>query len=278
MRIILSALLLLIGTQAFAGGWNRDRGSLYVKFGERAIIAKNFYDFSGEAIPIRTIGNYSTVLYAEYGLTDKWDALIYAPFFIRNTLNGQVGAQSGRELVKGEINDGIGDFDIGVKRLLFNNDNGVMSVSLWAGLPTGESDHPQGLLTGDGEFNQFLNFEYGKSIGSKSFGGLSLGFNNRAPGFTDEVKAGAEIGTKLNKDLWIIGKVNLLKSFENNLGSPNPNAQGLFANNVNYLAVGTEFSYNFYQNFSLVGGVFTALYGKNILAAPAFELGFSYEI
>jgi hypothetical protein len=278
MRFKILIILLLSSIQVFAGGWNKKKGGFYFKVGERAIIAKNFYDFSGEAIPIRTLGNFTTSVYGEYGISDKWDAIAYLPFYVRNTLNSQVGGSSGRELVAGEINNGIGDFDLGVKRLLFQNNGHVMSASLILGLPTGESDHPQGLLTGDGEFNQFVNLEYGKGLGSKSFIGLSAGFNNRATGFTNEFRAGAEIGTFLFNSLWLIGKTSLLKSIENPNATGNPNAQGLFANNVNFLSVGAEASYKFYKNFSVVGGAFTALYGKNILAAAAFELGFSIDM
>ena len=78
--------------------------------------------------------------------------------------------------------------------------NWAFSATLLFGLPTGKSvgGFDGSYQTGDGEFNQQLQFNFGKSysLGKQPFYLKTyLGFNNRSGGFSDELHNFAESGT-----------------------------------------------------------------------------------
>jgi protein XagA len=272
------AFLMLLPLVSQAGGpWPQRKGFGFFKLDFSFIRATDIFDSKGLLVATPTIGNYTTSVFGEYGLTNKLTAIAYVPLFVRNTLNETVGIQTGQVLQAGLENNALGDVDLGLRYGLVGGKVPI-SASILVGLPTGDSKNSDGLLTGDGEFNQYLRLETGTS-GNKWWLSADAGFNNRTGGFSDEVRYNAEFGYKLlNTKLLAILKIGGIKSLKN--GSANDATQGLFSNNVEFFTIAPEISYLHKNKWGVSArlGLAVPALTRNILAAPAVSLGLFYVL
>jgi protein XagA len=255
-----------------AQAWTKNKGEGFYKLDFTMIKATDVFDTKGDVVPFRTLGNYTTSFYGEYGITNKITAIAYVPFFVRNVVNETKGAQTGNIIEKGIENNGFGDMDLGL-RFALPIKNIAVSANLLLGLPTGDAKQADALFTGDGEFNQMLKIAIG--TGKKRWWTQgALGFNNRTKGFSDEFRYDFEFGYKFFNDrLLAILKLNGIESFNN--GTVKEANTGLFSNNVEYAGFGPEFLY--YANVKKTIGVSArlagAFKGQNVLAAPSLSFG-----
>jgi len=272
--IILVSLTVLSHSSWAGGGWPAKRGGGYFKLSEYFIRSGSYYAPNGEVIDIATAGIYITSLYGEYGITDKFTIIGYVPFFSRATLNRQVD-RNGMLIAEGDAVNSFGDTDISLKYGLITNKPIVMSASLTFGLPLGNNMGGEtGVLqTGDGEFNTMLTLEASKGIdGGKGWVNTLLAFNNRSNNFSDELRWGVEVGHRFGSK-WIGGlKFYSVNSLNNGSDLETP-ANGIFSNNIEYLAITPELNYNIRDNFGLSASVGFAASGKRVLASPSFSLG-----
>ena len=152
-----TSLLLTVSLSAYAGGWTQKKGAAYTKLGFMFSRATSVYDANGNISPIRTLGTYTTFAYAEYGINNRITGITYLPFYVRNTLNETVGRESGRVIEQGAVNNALGDAEVGARFGIIQNKPVVVAASVTLGLPFGDPDDANALLTGDGEFNQLVN-------------------------------------------------------------------------------------------------------------------------
>ncbi len=267
----------MIGVQLSAiagGGWTPKKKKGFFKFGQNVIRSNKFYGPGGNIVDITTISLYTTSIYGEYGITDRISTTIYAPFFVRSTINMTEQRQS-RNIIPGDEVNAVGDFDIGIKYALVYDKSIAVSTSLTLGLPFGETQGGKGkiLQTGDGEFNQLVKIEASKSFYPKPiYATISTGFNNRTKGFSDEFHFGFEVGYTFKDKLTAILKVYNVSSFKN--GEPtSAGGNGVFSNNTEYFSYGPEISYKLKDKFGITGSAAYAFSGKRILAAPNYNLG-----
>ncbi|UII22222.1 hypothetical protein [Fulvivirga ligni] len=279
MKLLTAILLAFICTlQAYAGGgWPQEKGKGYFKLSQSWIIANKFYNPEGNTVDITTISLYTTSLYAEYGITDRFTAVAYMPFFVRSTLNEVKRRQSGMIEPGDEINS-FGDTNLGLKYALTFQKKIAVSATLTLGLPLG---NPAGgdskiLQTGDGEFNQLLMLD-----ASRSFKGwyvsAGIGFNNRTENFSDEFRLTAEAGITAIKRLTLIGKLAMVESLMNG-NNAEVQTNGVFSNNVEYISYGTEIAYDIKEKFGVSLAGFSAFSAKRILASPQYSAGVYYKL
>lgn len=122
------------------------------------------------------------------GITPRITAIWKAGFYERNSFNRQVAETSGTEVYPGALNSGIGDQEIGANYQLFERGKTTLQATIRVGIPTGESTNPDGLLTGDGEWDQTIGLQVLRQLSSKPIQiYLAAGFKNRTRGFADEV-------------------------------------------------------------------------------------------
>ena len=265
-------IILLTPSVSQAQAWTKNKGKGFYKLDFTSIKATDVFDTKGDVVPFRTLGNYTTSFYGEYGITDKITAVAYIPFFVRNVINETKGAQTGTIIEKGIENNNFGDVDLGF-RFALPVKNFAVSANVLFGIPTGDAKQPDALFTGDGEFNQMLKI--GVGTGKKRWWTqAALGFNNRTKGFSDEFRYDFEFGYKFFNDrLLAIFKINGIESLNN--GTNTAAITGLFSNNVEYAGVGPEILY--YVNAKKTIGVsarFTGAFkGQNVLAAPSLSFG-----
>jgi hypothetical protein len=262
-----------------AGAWPQQRGHGFYKLGLKFIRANQFYEPSGNKIDIPTFGDYTTSFYGEYGLTDKLTLVAYFPFFKRITLNEQVGRSSGFVFFEGDEVSGVADADIGLRLGLLQSGPTVLSIGIKLGLPIGKDSQANGLLTGDGEFNQLLTFEIGQSFYPRPmyFTG-AVGVNNRSKGYSDEFHYLAEFGYTFGSRFTVVVRLHGIESFKNGDDAVLGGMGGLYANNQRYLAYGPEIIYRIRKNFGITAGVEGASRAQNVLSAPAFSFGVFLEM
>lgn len=282
LRIVIIAGLLFsaLTPSAFANGWPRPKGAGFYKLDFSFIRARSYYGPDGNVYDINgagtLLGNYTTAFYGEYGVTDKWTAIAYVPFLVRNTVNEGVGAVTGEVLQPGLENTAFGDIDLGVRYGLLKKDAWVLSSSLWLGIPSGDYTNPDLLYSGDGEWNQQLRIEWGYGA-ARWYATGYLGVNNRTKGFSEEFRYHAEAGYWLLKNT-LLASVKLagIESFNN--GDPSGTSNGLFANNVEYISPQFGLAWERNQRWGISTLVAGAFAGRNALAAPSVSVGVYYKV
>jgi protein XagA len=259
-----------------AQAWTKNKGHGFYKLDFSSIKAADVFNTKGEVVPFRTLGNYITSVYGEYGITNKITAVAYVPFFVRNVVNETKGAQTGNIIEPGITNNNFGDMDLGLRFALPIRAFAV-SANLTFGLPTGDAKQKDALFTGDGEFNQMLKLAAGTG-GKRWWGQTAIGFNNRTKSFSDEFRYDFEFGYKFFNDRFLaILKINGIESLNN--GKALEANTGLFSNNVEYMGVGPEFLYyaNAKKTIGVSARIAGAFKGQNVLAAPSMSVGIFAE-
>lgn len=276
MRVLFLVLAFFVSGVVWAG-WPQPKRGGYFKLGQNGIISDAFYSPSGDITTIRTNSIFTTSLYGEYGITDRFTAIGYIPLFVRSTLAEVRFRQSGRVEPSEQLN-AIGDADVGFKYGLLVNKPVVISASILLGLPLGEtSGGASGILqTGDGEFNQQLRVDVSHSFYPRPFyASAYVGVNNRTRGFSDEVRWGAEFGYTSPKII-ALAKLNVVESLFN--GSDAVASNGVFSNNTEYVSPTLEVAYLFNESFGLSVSAGYAFSGRNILASPNYGVGVFYKL
>lgn len=268
--------ILFIGVLTFGsidlhagGGWINQKTAGYFKLSQNVIRAPQFFDSEGTIIDIPTISLYTTSIYAEYGLSDKFTGILYAPFFVRSTLN-RIKLQQSGDVNPGDQINSIGDINVGLKYGFFQDKPVVMAASLTLGIPSGSSD--SFLQTGDGEFNQLFKIEASHSIKNTPFYATAIvGFNNRTNDFSDEFHWGGEVGGVWDNFIGIM-KIYAVESLFNGDAGAN-GSNGVFANNTEFFSFTPELVYLINDSWGVSGAGGFALSGKQILAAPNWSIG-----
>lgn len=270
------AILLLLSTPSVmrAQAWAKSLNEGFFKLDLTTIYARKIYDTKGDIVSFRTLGNYTTAFYGEYGIHKKVTLFAYVPFLVRNTINRTVGRQTNAVIEEGIETNNFGDVDLGFRYPIYNK-NISISLNVILGLPTGNARQIDGLFTGDGEFNQMAKIAVGKGSAKWWVQG-ALGFNNRTKGFSDEIRYDAEFGYKFfNNRLLAMLKINGIESLNN--GNISASATGLFSNNVAFLGFGPEFLYFTAAKWGLSLRLAGALKGQNVLAAPSISAGVFHQ-
>jgi protein XagA len=276
MRSIVFILLFIFtGSTAFAGGgWPQAKRKGYFKLSQNWIISNSLYDGKGDIITLTpSVGIFTTSLYAEFGITNRFTAIAYVPFFVKSVKNELRYKQSG-QIEKSDVLNSFGDADIGFQYGIVVNKPIVVSASLLLGLPLGNNagGETKLLQTGDGEFNQFIRVDASHSFYPKPiYASAYVGFNNRTQGFSDEVRFGIEAGYTIKDKLTLIGKINVNQSLFN--GGDIVVGNGIFSNNTEYVSPAIEVGYSFTKAWGISASAGFAASGRNILASPNYGVG-----
>ncbi len=260
-----------------ANGWTQKKGNGYIQFSSRVTVADEFYEPGGNKVDITTFGDYSFSIFANYGLTDKLTVFGSFPFK-RLTLNRIEGKNSGFEFFPGDSKNGISDFTVGVKYGLGKIGSTSFAASLALGIPVGDNEQPNGLYTGDGEFNQHISIGFGHSFKGPIYIAGKAGYNFRSNDYSDEVRYNFEIGYRVNKSILLMLKADGVETTRNGADGTLGGTAGLFANNQNYLAYGPEIIYSFSDLMGLNLGVYSGTRTENVVSALSYKAGIFYKI
>ena len=280
MRNIITTIAVLVAFSSalLAGGWNQKKGEGYFSLNQSFLRTNTFKDRDGNSVPIRTLGTFTTSLYSAYGVHDRLTLIAYVPFFTRNTFNALEGRTSGMELEQGAANNGFGDIDLGFQVGILQNKPVAISASVYLGIPTGESNDDLGLLTGDGEFNQYFKVDVGYGFKFGAWVNGAIGFNQRTNGFSDEFRYDFEFGYILKQRLLLALKLNAVESLLNGDADASDGTVGLFASDAEYIIYGPEVGYIHKDTWGVTFRYTTATKTRNVLAAAQFNVGAFFKL
>lgn len=284
MKKITSIIVfILLSLKVFAGGpWPQAKAKGYFKLSQWWIVFDQHYTDQGLIDPNVTMGLFNTTLYAEYGLGNNFTAIVNAPLFSRSYTNNLVSQTNNEILIAGEALNGFGDIDLALK-YSFGNAFPV-SATILLGLPAGTAKGgTQGnLQTGDGEFNQMLRLDVGTggSLGMTKWYTAGYGaINNRTQQFSDEIRAGAEVGIGIKGGkAWLNARLDIVESLKNGATAETATSSSVFANNSEFISLGIEASVYVTQRFGVSAGVAGALRGEIIAAAPSYSVGIFLDL
>ena len=277
-RSILLLALCLFGQTVFAGGWPQKKGMAYLKLYQWWVVSDQHYTQSGQIDPNTTNGIFNTAFYGEYGFTDKITGVINAPLFSRAYFNNTLSGTTGELITPGEAINGVGDIDLGLRIGLSASDGWAWSAAVTFGIPVGnDAGGSTGVLqTGDGEFNQIVQTDLGRSfqIGkAPAFANLYVGANNRSNGFSDELRFGLEVGVSLiDQKLLAIARLTATESLRNGDTAASVTTS-IFANNSEHMTFSPELAWHINENWGVAASFGTLLRGRIIFASPSYSIG-----
>lgn len=278
LYIFIAIALLYFATSSAHAQWPQGKGQAYLKLGTWNQNSDTHFSDTGDVEPngLRTINVNS--LFARVGIDDKWT--ITGNFPLINT------SQS-LESVRGVFTErgiNVGDINLSLERLLYKSEKGLhIGADITLGLPVGAV----GVVgSGDGEFNQMIRVMAGTgyAIGDEVVGKQyfyakgGIGINNRTQGFSDEFVAGLETGTTIKDKLFVLTRLNVIKSFNNEPVQFFTNNHAVFGDRLERTTLGFEGTYNLSDNLGLSAGYVKPLTGKFVFNAPAWTAGIIYKI
>lgn len=267
-------------------GWTQNQNAGYFKLNQSVIRAGQFFNPDGDLIDITTTSVYSTVLYGEYGLTDRLTALLNAQLFVRSTINKLESRVDGTVIPGDEFN-GLGEIQLGLKYGIIKSGPIVLAASAQLKLPTGENvgGDTELLQSGDGAWGAIGMIHASHSFYPQPFyASLSVGYQWRGPAdleyssglvnvdYDDAFVWSGEVGWTPNEKWALALKWSQVQPFEADASEGVTGSSSIFGNRITYFAIIPEVNYTM-QNWGVsasAGGVFFA---RNILAAPSFNLG-----
>jgi hypothetical protein len=200
-------------------------------------------------------------------------------------VNNEVSGTSGSTIISGDVYNGIGDIDLGVKFGLTSAESKYpIAITAILGMPIGATNKgiSENLATGDGEFNQMVQLDTGTSfkLGAlNAYASAYVGFNNRTNGFSEEYRFGSELGVGLlESKLWLAAKLNVVESLQNGGAAEPITSPSIFANNTEYSSFAIEANYYVTKHVGVSANVAGAFTGANIAAAPSYSLGVFYDM
>jgi hypothetical protein len=276
-RTIFYLLLLMITGQTWAGGgWTNKKGNGFFSLSQSMIYGNFYFNQDAQVISSPSLGVFTTNLYGEYGITDRFTGILYSPFL--TSVNRQGGIDSTGQVFNPDQAIGLGDLDIGIKYGWVQGSVNI-ATSVIFGLPTG--NHFAGetgtLHLGDGEFNQLIKLDVSAGLNNGLFTTVFGGFNNRTNGFSDEIHVGGELGYSRNKWIAIVKIYGRYSVFNETPRKDSP-IPGIYSDNIEYLAISPQVLYRLKNNWGVMGEIGFAAHGRNIIASPAFQLGVFYEL
>ena len=285
MKKLVLLFTIILTSQIAFGQWSKGKSNGFYKLSAWYLNTDQHYTDTGEIDPNVTRTQFNINAYAEYGISNRLDLIAYIPFYARTTQNNVISNTTGNVLSEGEAVSSIGDIDLGVNYSFYKKGKWAASAKLLLGLPTGNNSGGSdgSYQTGDGEFNQFLSgaLGYSTQINNTVFYAKTyIGFNNRTENFSDEFRFGLESGINLfNNKFWIIGRLDVVESFQNGSLNAQNNTQGsIFANNVEFVGIGLEASYYITKKLGVSLTYGGAISGKIIAANPSISGGIFLDI
>ncbi|MBT9392509.1 hypothetical protein KLP40_04975 [Hymenobacter sp. NST-14] len=190
------------------GGWTRATGGGYAKIGLTTVSTTRYHPLGGGTTATARFRQQVVSLYAEYGLSSRWEVVLNAPVYRR------------AEFVTATPTQGVGDVQLGLRYAVLRG-AWPLAVGLAVEAPTGNAaargrnrQDPRltiALPTGDNEWNVWARAALSHSLAPRlpAYVSLDVGYNQRTRGFTSQYTYGAEVGYQVGK-AWLTATVRTL--------------------------------------------------------------------
>ena len=279
MKQLTKLLFLLIGISAFAQGpWTREKGKFFTQISFTTI--SNYDKFFGD--PDYSIdgeiSDNTIQLYNEYGISDNTTLLVNIPLKLisvnnLNYTNPNIDCVGDCSENINENKTALGNIEIGLKHNFYKKD-WLLSGQLSIEANTSSYEEKYGIRTGYDAFTFTPLFLAGRSF-KKSYLQTFIGTKLRTNNYSSNFKVGGEYGHKVSKKIWLIGFLDIEKSFKDgNVEIPNLNSiTSLYVNDQEYGVVGVKAIGEFSDNFGVTASLPAAFFGNNVAKQVAFTLG-----
>ena len=277
MKHLTKLLFLFISISAFSQSpWTQKEGKFYTQLSFTTI--SNYDTLFGDP-DYSNFGNYTDntfQFYGEYGLNDKTTLIVNLPLkniSIKGFEDPRVSCVGTNNCLKDFKKTALGNIEIGVKRN-FSNKNWLLSGQVSLEANTGSYEPTSGIRTGYDAWTLTPLFLAGKSFG-KTYLQTFAGANIRTNDYSSNFKVGGELGHKISKSIWVVGFLDLSKSFKNgDIALPTENAfTGLYVNDQEYGAFGLKGIGEFSDNFGVTASFASAFFGNNVPKKAAINFG-----
>lgn len=269
---LLSSFLYILTTPLLAqNGWTQKKGGIYAQSSLSFFSSNKYYSISGELFDSgATFNSTAFALYGEYGVHDRLTVVLETPLLVLNNFSTT------------ETVGGLGDINLGVKYALSKKI--PISLQIQAAIPTNdginfaESKEPNelgikeqiNLPTSDGEFNLWTTLAASKATTSgKTFGSLFGSFNLRTNNFSNQWKAGAEVGHLLADKLYLIAKLQVQGRVTD---TPNKGVSFLYGEGTTYTLYNFTAMYRVAKNWQVLAS-YANLTGLLVKRRNAYDGG-----
>ncbi|SIS87761.1 Putative MetA-pathway of phenol degradation [Zobellia uliginosa] len=264
LKKYLFTLLFLFSVSLFSqGAWTKAKNEAYVQL--------SFYNIAGysgiygnpDYRTERKITDNTLQLFGEYGISDKTTVLLSLP--VKMIKAGDVvSSTAGVPITSDGSETTLGNLVLGVKHQLYNN-KWAISGQLNVEANTGSYFEASGLRSGYDTYTLSPKLNIGRGY-ANFFVQASTGVDIRFNDYSSSYRAGAEVGVKPIKRLWLIGFLDFSTSFENgDVVLPEANrATGFYLNDQEYLAYGIKGIVEITQKFGVLANYTSAISGTNV--------------
>ncbi|QVY64523.1 hypothetical protein [Polaribacter sp. Q13] len=274
MKKVTLLLFLLTSLSIFSQGpWTQKKGKFYTQISFTTIPSYNeLFGNPDYEIPGKITDN-TIQLYSEYGITDNTTLIVNVPYkiikhkgLVNPCLIGPCPEHSNKE-------NNLGNIEIGIKHNYYKKD-WLLSAQFSVEANTGSFDKNSGIRTGYNAYTFTPLFLAGKSF-KKSYLQTFIGTKIRTNNYSSNFKVGGEYGGKVSKNIWLIGFLDIEKSFKNgDVVLPYSNLDtGLYVNNQEYGVVGIKAIGEFSNNFGITASLPAAFFGNNVAKQVALSVG-----
>jgi hypothetical protein len=277
MKKITALLILFTSFSVFAQSpWTQEKGKFYTQLSFTTIPSYDALFGDPEYDTQRKTSDNTFQFYGEYGLSDKTTFIINLPLKLIETSDLNPNFTGTTSFVKGS-ESALGNIELGIRRQFYKKD-WIISGQISVETNTGSFDLPSGIRTGYDAFTITPLILAGKGAG-KMYYQAFLGANIRTNGYSSNFKVGGEIGRKITKKIWLIGFLDIVKSFENgDIVLPSSNlATGLYVNDQEYGSFGLKGIGEFTDKFGITAGFGGAFFGNNVAKQAALTFGLYHK-
>jgi hypothetical protein len=274
MKNSILLFILFISIAAFAQSpWPQKKGKAYTQLSFTTIPKYDTLFGASNSNTERETTDNTLQFYSEYGLTDKTTLLLNIPlkFITTNNLTTPIPLIAPNTTAGSKT--ALGNITFGVKHNFYKKE-WLLSGQLSMAANTGSFDENTGIRTAYDAFTFTPLLLAGRSFGKtyiQSFIGANFSNNNYSSNF----KIGAEMGRKITRHIWLIGFLDLVKSFKNGpLILPLTNQlTGLYVNDQEYGSFGLKGIGEFNDKFGITAGFGGAFFGNNVAKQAALTFG-----
>ncbi len=274
-RYLLFFIFISVSTCFAQSAWTKKKGESYIQLSFNTI--NNYNEIYGdpEYKTERKITDKTLQIYGEYGVSDKTTLIVNLPIKFISVGNLTKGFSAS---TISDSKTSIGNIEIGIKHRFYNS-KWVISGQINIEANTSSFYEDSGIRTGYDAwtFTPTLNASRAyNNFYTQSFIGLGLRSNDYSSNF----KIGGEIGAKILSRIWIIGFVDVVKSFNNgDIQLPVSNTfTALYVNNQEYGGFGLKFIVELSNTFGVTSGFGGAFFGNNVAKQAAINVGLYYKI
>jgi len=270
-------LLIFISTSnCFAqSAWTKKKGEVYVQLAFNTISNYNEIFGKPDYKTEREITDNTLQLYGEYGITNKTTLIISVPLKLMTT--GDL-TNNNPPFTTADSKTSLGNIEIGIKHQFYKA-KWIIAWQMNVDTKTSSFYEASGIRTGYDAwaFTPTLNTSRSyKNFYIQTFIGLNLKTHNYSSNF----KVGGEIGTKLKDKIWLIGYLDVIKSFKNgDIELPQTNSlTALYINDQEYGGFGLKAIVDFSKTFGATANFGGAFFGNNVAKQVALNIGLYYKI